>query len=51
MMLFYPDSDAEDLTDRDLDHQFGIVKANTPNSPVTRYLNSIRPGADVMILK
>jgi len=30
-------SDVEDLTDRDLDHQFGVVKANTPNSPVCRY--------------
>ena len=31
------DADAEDLTDRDLEHQFGIVKTNTPNSPVSRY--------------
>jgi hypothetical protein len=34
---FLVDSDVEDLTDRDLDHQFDIVKRNTPNSPVTRY--------------
>ena len=32
-----PDSDVEDLTDRDLDHQFDHVKRNTPNSPVCRY--------------
>ena len=31
------DADAEDLTDRDLEHQFGVVKTNTPNSPVSRY--------------
>lgn len=30
-------ADVEDLTDRNLDHQFGIVKQNTPNSPVSRY--------------
>ena len=33
----FPDADVEDLTDRDLDHQFEVVKTNTPNSPVTRY--------------
>jgi len=30
-------SDVEDLNQRDLDHQFEVVKKNTPNSPVCRY--------------